>query len=654
MKNSFYRIFFTDCPPFSPDGKGIASIWKKADIYSDLFGMAECGPYPVKSRIALLYDRENLYIHGENITPGKFHLPQGSLLWSTPHMQFYFPLKNDKKKILQISINEFGEKDSRYLFGEKFDIPEMKYFSRLEKRGKEYLWEASLILPLSSLGNAPENDGSFHFTALHFLQDPGLSCIQDYGVLSFMEGVFSRKTRFLNGFFTEKISPPRSYSAREEIEKEYSFSGIILDPADCKKNVYKNILGINNSPRIRSASSVEKEKKLFKKLSPARVRHHDAALTDPGFALIDVSRIFPLFHADCNDPANYDFAPTDLYLKHVKDCGVPIEFRFGESIEHSGTTFRVKPPADPEKFADICLHILQHYNEGWANGMFLNIRYASLWEEPDGIHNLFTGPYEKYLALYKAFSGKMKERFPQVKIGGPQAISMTKIEEFLKYCRDNNLKLDFCGTTAYSRDPFAFAVKGRQMKEALRKYGYPEAEIFLSEWHLCPPSFTTVHQEKPGTLLNAAFSLAALTDMQTTFDMAYYYIWASVGYYGLFSNPEKPYKVFYALSLYTEFISKKGKILPVKMEKELPGTFHLASMDPEGKIFLLIARYRSITDTLTLTLPEAYHFCRIKQVSSSTSKTGYKTNSVQGRKGVFTLSFAGEKNGVYLLELDKK
>ncbi|MBR4076620.1 MAG: hypothetical protein IKK25_07150, partial [Lentisphaeria bacterium] len=155
-----------------------------------------------------------------------------------------------------------------------------------------------------------------------------------------------------------------------------------LNPA-APCGVIRNILGMNNSPRINSAAREASEIALFKQINPGRTRYHDPALENPGYALVNISQIFPLFHADENDPRNYNFKATDYYLSLAASCGTELEIRLGEDIEHSREHYQVLPPPDPEKWARICLNIIRHYNEGWADGMHLGIRYWSVWEEPD-------------------------------------------------------------------------------------------------------------------------------------------------------------------------------------------------------------------------------------------------------------------------------
>ena len=57
------------------------------------------------------------------------------------------------------------------------------------------------------------------------------------------------------------------------------------------------------------------------------------------------------------------------------------------------------PPADAAKWAAICVGIIRHYNEGWANGFHHGIRYWEIWNEPENRPAMWTGTDEDYLAL---------------------------------------------------------------------------------------------------------------------------------------------------------------------------------------------------------------------------------------------------------------
>ena len=98
---------------------------------------------------------------------------------------------------------------------------------------------------------------------------------------------------------------------------------------------------------------------------------------------INVHCIFPNFDADENLEESYNFLPTDLYLASIRNTGAEIFFRLGEGREPYSKKLYARPPKDYEKWARICEHIIMHYNEGWANGFKMNIKFWEIWSAPD-------------------------------------------------------------------------------------------------------------------------------------------------------------------------------------------------------------------------------------------------------------------------------
>ena len=91
-----------------------------------------------------------------------------------------------------------------------------------------------------------------------------------------------------------------------------------------------------------------------------------------GQNVVDIHFIFPIFDADADDAMYYRFAETDAYIAGMVNVGEQITYRLGESIEcrsrqYSNGGFYVQPPADFAKWAKICVNIIRHYNDGWAN-----------------------------------------------------------------------------------------------------------------------------------------------------------------------------------------------------------------------------------------------------------------------------------------------
>ena len=131
---------------------------------------------------------------------------------------------------------------------------------------------------------------------------------------------------------------------------------------------------------------------------------------------INIHCIFPDFDADENLEESYNFLPTDLYLASIRNTGAEIFYRLGESREPYSRKLFAKAPNDPEKWARICEHIIMHYNEGWANGFKLNIKYWEIWSAPESGECFASSPME-YYELYRITANYLRERFPKIKIG---------------------------------------------------------------------------------------------------------------------------------------------------------------------------------------------------------------------------------------------
>ena len=108
-------------------------------------------------------------------------------------------------------------------------------------------------------------------------------------------------------------------------------------------------------------------------------RTHDASFcaTYGGEHTVDVNNIFTDWTKDAYDPASYDFALTDEYMRVIEAGGSKVFYRLGSKIEHWAKKYNTLPPVDFQKWAVVCEHIIRHYTEGWADGYKMDIEY---WE----------------------------------------------------------------------------------------------------------------------------------------------------------------------------------------------------------------------------------------------------------------------------------
>jgi xylan 1,4-beta-xylosidase len=79
----------------------------------------------------------------------------------------------------------------------------------------------------------------------------------------------------------------------------------------------------------------------------------------------------------------------------------------------------VHPPKDVERWAETCMGIIRHYNEGWAHGTRHGIQYWEIWNEPENRPAMWSGSDADYFRLYAATVTRIKASFPALKVGGP-------------------------------------------------------------------------------------------------------------------------------------------------------------------------------------------------------------------------------------------
>ena len=260
--------------------------------------------------------------------------------------------------------------------------------------------------------------------------------------------------------------------------------------------------------------------------------------------LVDAPNVFPDFEADENDPASYDFAFTDVFMKNLFNAGVKPFYRLGVSIENYRAIkpYHIYPPKDYEKWARVCERIIMHYNEGWADGFRYNIEYWEIWNEPDNFpdakdNQMWTGTAKEYIDLYVTTAKYLKKRFPDLKIGGygscgfyavleEKASGNAKIssrtgyfldffEQFLQRVKAESVPLDFFSWHSYSgvESNVKYA---EYCRTKLDEYGFEKTESILNEWNPGIMARGTIND-------SAAVASNMLALQNSSLDMLMYY-----------------------------------------------------------------------------------------------------------------------------------
>lgn len=363
--------------------------------------------------------------------------------------------------------------------------------------------------------------------------------------------------------------------------------------------------GGNLGPKIHGRKHSAATEKPFADLRIPLTVLHDAPLDNPGCRLVDIQHIFGNFRADSSDPDNYYFDQTDDYIRNILDCGTQVLYRLGTSIEHSIKNYYTFPPEDFNKWVDVALHIIRHYNNGWANGFDWNIKYWQIWNEADGHPSMWAGEEEDYFKLYEMSAKAIKKEFPDLKVGGPSGCKLAGwterfTERFLEYCREHEAPLDFFGWHCYSNTPERLMREPAEARELLDKYGFTETELFLTEWRYIPEMENTRCDEfdrRMTGIESGAVNAAVLTAWQDTpIDMGFFYS-SSIIYNGIFSRrSEIQPGLYYPFYYFAQMLDFSERVKAVCES----GYYCLAGFDGNANGAMLISLLNNDKDSVDI------------------------------------------------------
>ena len=231
--------------------------------------------------------------------------------------------------------------------------------------------------------------------------------------------------------------------------------------------------------------------------------------------------------------------------------------------------------------------------------------YFEVWNEPD-LDCFFAGTKKDYFKLYEATVRAIKEVSPKLRVGGPSTSACLWIEDFLNFCKENNVPCDFVSTHHYPGDAFGNFVNFKNVKqmfssamdavknhkplsdtmtnmfflpddfirwdkgtlarmddEAKGKVG--DMPLFITEWNSMAVFGSPVHDEK----YSAAFVVKSCMDLNNT--LGGYMFWCCsdifeeqfmlpkpfVGSFGIVSNDGIPKPNFWGFKILSQLYNKR-------------------------------------------------------------------------------------------------
>ena len=427
---------------------------------------------------------------------------------------------------------------------------------------------------------------------------------------------------------------------------------IIADPRK-KLGAVKRMNAVNNGPvqSVRGYGNL----KLWKAAKIPFARNHDASFNSSygGEHTVDVHAIFPDFSKDPNDPASYDFRPTDRYLKSIAAGGTQVFYRLGSKIEHSPEKYGTRVPPDFKKWAVICEHIIRHYNEGWANGYKMNIQYWEIWNEydlkkrPEGttFSPTWQGTDQQFFDLYETAAAHLKKCFPDLKIGGPAISKCENMEPFLAALTANGKRvpLDFFSWHQYASDPVMLKKAAVYTRKMLDKYGYKDTESILNEWNYVRGWQGQQYldgMKAVRSIKGAAYAAAYMClGQDLPVDMLMYYDARPTGWNGIFNGSEA-LKTYYVFRIWAK-LAELGQ--QIRVDTQGKNGVYAAGASRNGKTVVMIARFFD-RDELPGDLPVTFRL-------ENGDLRGVKLYLLDGSNDLADVPYRMAKNGDLLFTL---
>ncbi len=420
-------------------------------------------------------------------------------------------------------------------------------------------------------------------------------------------------------------------------------------------------------------------------------RLHDTESQMGSGEFVNIHCIFKNFDADVNDPASYNFAATDIYIQAILDAGTKVFYRLGETIENREKILRSHTfaPKDPYKWAQICEHIIRHYNEGWADGFHMGIEYWEIWNEPEGAPTTtpnWGGTEKEFFELYRITANHLKKCFPNIKVGGyastgfydvnsldshsiapgaeaKQTTTVIGIKEsfpvsymyrFFEYitAEETYAPIDFFSWHFYGTKPERCRFEIELSEELLKHFGLSHIESILDEWNWMQ-CWAPQEGKIRKSMLGAAFVSAMHTTMQkSTLSKSMYYDAepGRIGFCGLFNEYdssilEKPYYSFVA------FNKLRALGTEAYTDEDSDGIYTVAATDGTDAALMLTA-YENETEAVEIEVSGLSGKYEVK-VSLLDEEHSLDQIFAFSAEGVLNFSLSAKKSSVTLVEIKK-
>lgn len=274
----------------------------------------------------------------------------------------------------------------------------------------------------------------------------------------------------------------------------------------------------------------------------------------------------------------YTFAYVDKVFDAILDTGarpfVELGFMPRELASRTETVFwwnaHCSPPKDMSAWLGLVTATVEHWIDRYGRDEVRTWPFE-VWNEPNLVPHFWTGTRTEYFELYAATVTAVKTIDAGIRVGGPsssvfvpdarydgeyhdQSVEYTTAEapdpsalpwkpvwihEFLAYCAERDVPIDFLSTHLYPTD-YAFDTNGvgraisrdrdatrndlATMRGIIADSPYPNAELHITEWSTSPSSRDHMHD----TVFAATYIVRAFLQSHELTDSISYWTFTDV------------------------------------------------------------------------------------------------------------------------------
>ena len=216
----------------------------------------------------------------------------------------------------------------------------------------------------------------------------------------------------------------------------------------------------------------------FQEMGIDYVRTHDY------HTAFDFHVIFPDTSKSTSDSLAYDFGSTDSAIVQIINSGCKVFYRLGESYGYVPAYF--DSSGGFEKWGQVAVQIIKHYNDGWNNGFHYNIQYWEIWNEPN-LPEFWSLGMQDYIHFYSTLANTIKQYNPGLKVGGPTLSTPYEtrwMNSFLDSIYNDNVPLDFLSFHWYDYlSPYGMCQASNHTRQIMDEKGFGRTELILDEWN---------------------------------------------------------------------------------------------------------------------------------------------------------------------------